>query len=74
MVRENAEFSRNELTSFLEQNSIETRNLFAGNITRQPAFQDKQLRKINDLGNTDYIMDNTFFVGVYPGIVVDRRL
>ena len=68
MVRENAEFSRNELTSFLEQNSIETRNLFAGNITRQPAFQDKPMRKINDLGNTDCVMNNTFFVGVYPGI------
>ena len=67
-VRKNARFSRNELTSFLEQNGIETRNLFAGNLMRQPAFQDKPLRKINDLENTDYIMNNTFFVGVYPGI------
>ena len=67
-VRKNERFSRNELTSFLEQNGIETRNLFAGNLMRQPAFQDKPLRKINDLENTDYIMNNTFFVGVYPGI------
>ena len=67
-VRENAGFSRNDLTSFLEQNGIETRNLFAGNLTRQPAFKDKPMRKINDLENTDYIMNNTFFVGVYPGI------
>ncbi len=71
-VRENAGFSRNDLTRFLEQNGIETRNLFAGNLTRQPAFQDKQMRKINDLENTDYIMNNTFFVGVYPGIGDDQ--
>ena len=70
--RENAGFSRNDLTHFLEQNGIETRNLFAGNLTRQPAFQDKPMRKINDLGNTDYIMNNTFFVGVYPGIGDDQ--
>ena len=67
-VRENVGFSRNDLTHFLEQNGIETRNLFAGNLTRQPAFLDKPMRKINDLENTDYVMNNTFFVGVYPGI------
>ena len=47
---------------------IETRNLFAGNLTRQPAFLNKPMRKINDLRNTDYIMNNTLFLGVYPGI------
>ena len=67
-VRENASFSRNQLTNFLEQNGIETRNLFAGNLTRQPAFLDKPMRKINNIENTDYIMHNTFFIGVYPGI------
>ena len=67
-VRKNAGFSRNDLTSFIEQNGIETRNLFAGNLTRQPAFLDTPMRKINDLKNTDYVMNNTFFVGVYPEI------
>ena len=67
-LRENLGFSRNELTSFLEKNGIETRNLFAGNLTRQPAFLDKPMRKINDLVNTDYVMNNTFFIGVYPEI------
>jgi len=67
-VRENAGFSRNELTTFLEQNGIETRNLFCGNLMRQPAFLDIQKRQIGDLKNTDYIMNNTFFLGVYPGI------
>lgn len=67
-VRDGAGFARNELTSFLEQNNIETRNLFAGNLIKQPAFNDKPMRLINDLKNTDFIMHNTFFVGVYPGI------
>jgi len=67
-VRENAGFSRNDFTGFLEMNAIETRNLFAGNLICQPAFQDKPMRTINDLRNTDYIMNNAFFVGVYPGI------
>ena len=67
-VGDDTGFNRNELTGYLEKNSIETRNLFAGNLTCQPAFLDKPMRTINDLRNTDYIMNNTFFVGVYPGI------
>lgn len=67
-VKENAGFSRNKLTSFLEQNNIETRNLFCGNLTRQPAFLDIKKRQIGDLKNTDLIMNNTFFIGLFPGI------
>jgi CDP-6-deoxy-D-xylo-4-hexulose-3-dehydrase len=67
-VREGAGFTRNELTGYLEQNGIETRNLFSGNITRQPAFLDVPKRQVGDLKNSDYIMNNTFFVGVYPGL------
>jgi CDP-6-deoxy-D-xylo-4-hexulose-3-dehydrase len=67
-IREDAGFSRNKLTSFLEQNGIETRNLFCGNLLRQPAFLDIKKRKIGDLKNTDLIMNNTFFIGLYPGI------
>lgn len=67
-VRDGTGFSRNDITGFLEQNKIETRNLFAGNLARQPAFQNKPMKKINDLKNTDFIMHNTFFIGVYPGI------
>jgi CDP-6-deoxy-D-xylo-4-hexulose-3-dehydrase len=67
-VKEDAGFSRNELTSFLEQNGIETRNLFCGNLTRQPAFTGIKKRQIGDLGNTDRIMNNTFFIGLFPGI------
>lgn len=67
-VKENDKFSRNDLTLYLEKNMIMTRLLFAGNITKQPAYLDIECRIIGDLQNTDYIMNNTFFIGVYPGI------
>ncbi len=71
-VSESAGFSRAEITSFLEDRKIETRMLFAGNITRQPAFMDIKKRVSGSLRNTDVIMNNTFFVGVYPGIDDER--
>jgi CDP-6-deoxy-D-xylo-4-hexulose-3-dehydrase len=67
-VREDAGFSRNELTRFLEESRIETRNLFGGNLLRQPAFQDIPHRVVGGLENTDAITERTFFIGVYPGI------
>ncbi len=67
-VRPQAGFKRNDLTRFLEANRIETRNLFAGNLLRQPAFMDIDCRVVGPLTNTDIIMENTFFIGVYPGI------
>ena len=66
-VKEDAGFTRNELVQFLNQNKIHTRNLFAGNIIKQPAFEGVEMRVIGDLKNTDYIMNNTFFMGIYPG-------
>ena len=67
-VRPGAGFSRNELTRFLEANRIETRNLFSGNLLRHPAFENVPHRVVGQLTNTDLIMNNTFFVGVYPGL------
>ncbi len=67
-VRENAGFTRNELTHFLESNHIETRPLFSGNLLRHPAFTNINCRIVGNLKNTDLVMDNTFFIGVYPGI------
>jgi CDP-6-deoxy-D-xylo-4-hexulose-3-dehydrase len=67
-VREDAGFTRNELTGFLEANRIETRNLFSGNLLRHPAFAEVECRVVGELTNTDAIMNRTFFVGVYPGI------
>lgn len=71
-VKENNKFSRNDLTLYLEKNMIMTRLLFAGNVTKQPAYLDIECRIIGDLDNTDYIMNNTFFIGVYPGINDDQ--
>jgi Predicted pyridoxal phosphate-dependent enzyme apparently involved in regulation of cell wall biogenesis len=59
---------RSDLTRFLEANRIETRNLFAGNLLRHPAFMNIEHRVVGDLTNTDIITERTFFIGVYPGI------
>jgi CDP-6-deoxy-D-xylo-4-hexulose-3-dehydrase len=67
-VREGAGFSRNDITAHLEANRIETRNLFSGNLLCHPAYQDIPHRLAGDLTNTNLIMNNTFFIGLCPGI------
>jgi CDP-4-dehydro-6-deoxyglucose reductase, E1 len=67
-VREDAGFSRHELIAYLEANRVETRSLFSGNLLRHPAFETIDRRVVGDLRNTDIITNQTFFVGVYPGI------
>jgi CDP-6-deoxy-D-xylo-4-hexulose-3-dehydrase len=67
-VREDAGFSRAEIVKFLESNRIETRSLFAGNLLRHPAFAAIQHRVAAPLTNTDRITNDTFFIGVYPGL------
>lgn len=71
-VKEKAPFERDELTKYLNENLIETRNLFAGNMVRQPAFINKNFRIAEHLNNSDYIMNNTFFLGTYPGNRVEK--
>ena len=70
-VRPDAPFSRNELIQFLEASQVATRLLFSGNITRQPAYQDIKYRVVGDLTNTDTVMKQTFWIGVYPRITTD---
>lgn len=67
-VKESAPFKRDEITNYLNSKLIETRNLFAGNITKQPAFVGKNWRIADNLDVTDRIMNNTFFLGTYPGL------
>jgi CDP-6-deoxy-D-xylo-4-hexulose-3-dehydrase len=67
-VKENAPFSRNEITSYLEENKIATRLLFSGNIIRHPSFENVTYRVCGNLSNTDRIMNDTFWIGVYPGL------
>jgi CDP-6-deoxy-D-xylo-4-hexulose-3-dehydrase len=70
-VRDGAPFTRAELVQHLEQRQVQTRQLFGGNLLRQPAFRDVCHRVVGDLANTDKIMRDAFFVGVYPGLTAD---
>ena len=67
-IRPETKINRVDLLKFLEQNLIGTRLLFAGNLTRQPYFEGVNYRVHGALTNTDIIMNNTFWVGVYPGL------
>jgi CDP-6-deoxy-D-xylo-4-hexulose-3-dehydrase len=67
-LKDNLPFTRDQLTAFLNKNLVETRNLFAGNITKQPAFVNKNYRVEGNLTNTEKIMNDTFFLGTYPGM------
>lgn len=66
-LKENIPFKRDDITRYLNDNLIETRNLFAGNMVRQPAFINQNYRIAESLNNSDYIMNNTFFLGTFPG-------
>ncbi len=67
-LRDDIPFSRDEIISFLASKMIDTRPLFAGNITKQPYFSGKLYRVYGNLKNTDRIMNNTFWIGTYPGL------
>lgn len=72
-VSEDAGFTRNELTQYLENKKIQTRTLFAGNIIKHPAFDEMRetgegYRIVGELPVTDYVMNNTLWIGVFPGM------
>ena len=67
-VRPEAPFTRDALVRHLNQRKIGTRLLFAGNLTRQPAYQGGNFRVVGSLANSDFIMERVFWVGVYPGV------
>jgi CDP-6-deoxy-D-xylo-4-hexulose-3-dehydrase len=71
-MRAGAPLSRDQVTQHLEQHKIATRLLFGGNLVRQPAYRDIEKRVIGDLPNSDFVMNNVFWIGVYPGLDRER--
>lgn len=72
-VKPDVGFTRNQLSEYLENKRIQTRNLFAGNLVKHPAFDEMRakgegFRIVGELKNTDFVMTNTFWIGVYPGM------
>ncbi len=71
-LKDGVKFTRNDLVEHLEKNNIQTRNLFAGNMLRHPMFDCLQkgvdYRVVGDLPNTDKIMNDSFWIGLYPGM------
>jgi len=68
LVRETAPFSRNALIDVLNERKIGTRQLFGGNLVRQPAYTDLNYRIVGDLRASDRVMNQAFWIGVYPGL------
>lgn len=68
VIKDNAPFSRPEIVNFLQSKKVETRSLFAGNLLRHPAYLKIKHRTVGNLKNTDKIMNDGFWIGVYPGI------
>ncbi len=71
-LKDDTQFTRNDLSQYLEKNNIQTRNLFAGNMLRHPMFDsleiEKDYRVVGELSNTDKIMNDSFWIGLYPGM------
>ena len=63
-----APFTRNQVTQYLEERKIATRLLFGGNLVRQPAYHGREYRVVGHLTNADFVMNQVFWIGVYPGI------
>ena len=74
-IRPESELQRKEIVAYIEQHNIQTRLLFSGNLIKHPCFDQirdtEKYRVIGKLENTDFIMENTFWVGVYPGMTDD---
>ncbi|WP_217521688.1 lipopolysaccharide biosynthesis protein RfbH [Vibrio metschnikovii] len=71
-IRPESGIERVDLLKFMDQYKIGTRLLFAGNLTRQPYFEHVNYRVVGELTNTDLIMNNTFWIGVYPGLTQEH--
>ena len=67
-IKESSIFRRIDLIKYLNQNKVDTRLLFAGNLTKQPSILGAEYRVVGELPNTDITMNQTFWIGVYPGL------
>ena len=67
-LRKNSKFNRNDLIKYLNDNKIGTRLLFSGNLIKQPYMKDVNFKVQGVLKNTDFVMENTFWIGLYPGL------
>jgi CDP-6-deoxy-D-xylo-4-hexulose-3-dehydrase len=67
-IKPNATFTRNKLVEFLDENKIGTRLLFGGNLLKQPYMKNQNYKIVGDLKNSDIVVNNTFWIGVYPGL------
>jgi CDP-6-deoxy-D-xylo-4-hexulose-3-dehydrase len=70
-LKDNSPVSRLDLLTYLDQNKVGTRLLFAGNLTRQPYMLGRNFRVVGELTNTDVVMNNTFWIGVQPALTKD---
>jgi CDP-6-deoxy-D-xylo-4-hexulose-3-dehydrase len=71
-IRDNKKFTRNKLISFLNESKIGTRLLFSGNLIKQPYMKDMTFKVHKNLPNTDFVMENTFWIGLYPGLTLQH--
>jgi CDP-6-deoxy-D-xylo-4-hexulose-3-dehydrase len=71
-IRDDIPFDRKTITMYLEDRMVQTRPLFAGNIARQPAYANVKSRTVGKLTNSDRVLFNNFFIGVYPGLSIEE--
>lgn len=71
-VKPNSGINVNQLIEHLEKNKVATRRVFGGNLARQPAYQDTKFKIIGKLTNSDYLLENTIWVGIHPGVSIQE--
>jgi CDP-6-deoxy-D-xylo-4-hexulose-3-dehydrase len=69
-LKKNNQYNRNDLLKYLNNNKVQTRLLFSGNLTKQPYMKNVKFKIHGELTNTDFIMENTFWIGLHPALTV----